>query len=148
MAQPKIRANALYTIKDSVVNGDTDRVLLDEYRTFPVNQKSPTPAEFRPNSLSAYDAYNSTDFPQDTFQGGSSSGLTVIGPNGVFSMQIAVNTNAEEERPTDMYVRVNDDTSTPSEWGPWARIHLGNITYTQTSPTPIGGRPGDIIYVY
>lgn len=149
MSQPKIRAAALYTVRDSVASNDNDRVLLDEFRSFTQGQPSPVPSSFRSNSLSGYEAYQSTDFPVDDVSKTPAycSGFTVMGLSGQFGVQLATNWNAEEERPVGMYVRVNDDTADLSTWGQWNAIHLGNTTFTTSTAAPTTpGRRGDIMY--
>lgn len=150
MAQPKIRPNQLYTVLDPTVNGDTNKVLVDEFKSFTPGVASPAPQSFRENSLSGFEAYNSTDFPPNTLQGQPQfySGITVNGPGGVRSMQLAVCWDTEANRPIDMFVRVNDDTGVTTSWSPWNRIRLGNTTFTTSTATPTGGLPGDVVYVY
>jgi len=138
MSQPKIQAKQLVTTNDS---SSEPRILIDDFRNFTVGVPSPGPQEFRSDSLVGYDAYDSTDFPGDYFCGIVSSGV------GQRSMQIAFSWNAEEQRPTSMYIRTNDDTSSQSSWSAWNQVRVGNITFTSSTAIPTGpGLAGDIIY--
>ena len=94
---------------------------------FTYNTKSPGPQTFPERSLRGFSAYYNTDFP-----GAYYGGITVSGPSGVYSGQLAFNWNAEENAPTGLYFRVNDDTGTPSEWSPWKQVATTDSTYTIT----------------
>lgn len=87
------------------------------YDNFNTGVASPGPQTFPQQSIRGFSAYSSTDFPGNYF-----GGITVSGPSGVYSGQIAFNWNSEESAPTGLYFRVNDDTSTTSAWSPWKQI--------------------------
>lgn len=95
-------------------DGSADIAFFD---TFTNSVPSPGPQTFPSNSIRGFDAYLSTDFPSSYF-----TGLTVSGPSGVRSGQLAMNWNSEELAPSGIYFRTNDDTNTPNQWSAWQRI--------------------------
>jgi microcystin-dependent protein len=101
---------------------------LQYFDVFTTNSKSPLPTSFPSRSLRGFDAYSSTDFPGSFF-----SGITVTGPSGVRSAQLAFNWNSEETAPLGVYFRTNDDTSTISEWSPWTQIATLGIVEREVS---------------
>ena len=98
------------------------------YDTFTNGVQSPGPQSFPPQTIRGFSAYSSTDFPGAYF-----GGITVNGPSGVYSGQIAFNWNSEEAAPTGLYFRVNDDTSNTAAWSPWRRILTTDNTLTAVS---------------
>jgi hypothetical protein len=87
------------------------------YDFFNNGVQSPGPQTFPQQTVRGFSAYSSTDFPGAYF-----GGITVSGPSGVYSGQIAFNWNSEETAPTGLYFRVNDDTGTTSAWSPWKQV--------------------------
>jgi len=142
MAQSKIRTSQVYTVNDPIVGSDP-RIAVDEFKIFTPGEVSPGPNAFRSNSLSGFDAYSSTDFPGPCW-----TGFSVVGPGTVRSAQLAINWDTEEAAPTQMIFRVNDDTTDPTAWSAWANVQVGSTTFTTSTATPTGGRPGDTVYVY
>ena len=102
-------ANKLY-VDQAVANASY-------YDFFTNGVQSPGPQSFPPQTIRGFSAYSSTDFPGAYF-----GGITVNGPSGVYSGQIAFNWNSEETAPTGLYFRVNDDTSNTAAWSPWKQI--------------------------
>jgi hypothetical protein len=96
---------------------DTSIGNIQYYDEFSNAVPSPGPQAFPPRSIRGFSAYNSTDFPGLFF-----GGITVNGPSGVYSGQIAFNWNSEESAPTGLYFRVNDDTSNTAAWSPWRQV--------------------------
>jgi len=96
---------------------DTSISNIQYYDEFSTGVQSPGPQTFPQRSIRGFSAYSNTDFPGAYF-----GGITVSGPSGVYSGQIAFNWNSEESAPTGLYFRVNDDTGTTSAWSPWKRI--------------------------
>lgn len=96
---------------------DTSISNIQYYDTFTNGVQSPGPQSFPQRSIRGFSAYSSTDFPGAYF-----GGITVSGPSGVYSGQIAFNWNSEESAPTGLYFRVNDDTGNTSAWSPWKQI--------------------------
>ena len=96
---------------DSAVSG------AQYYDTFSTGSQSPLPTQFPAQTIRGFSAYSSTDFP-----GAYYGGVTVTGPSGVYSGQIAFNWNSEEAAPTGLYFRVNDDTSNTSAWSAWRQL--------------------------
>jgi hypothetical protein len=91
---------------------------------FPVGSASPGPKELPERSIRGFSAYNSTDFPGTYY-----SGISVIGPSGVHSGQIAFNWNSEEAAPAGLYYRANDDTGNPNAWSAWKMVGDAKIYY-------------------
>jgi hypothetical protein len=87
------------------------------YDIFSNGVQSPGPQSFPERTIRGFSAYSSTDFPGEYF-----GGITVNGPSGVYSGQIAFNWNSEESAPTGLYFRVNDDTSNTAAWSPWRQV--------------------------
>ena len=90
---------------------------VDTYKTFAQGSASPAPQQFRDNTISGFDAYNSTDFPSEYF-----NGITINGSESVRSTQLAFNWNSEENAPSGMFFRTNDDSGTTSTWSSWTKI--------------------------
>lgn len=139
MAQKLISADQIATSRNSE-NGI--RIAVDEYATFGSGVASPLPAAQPENVSFGFQAANSTDLP-----GPGYVGVAVTGPNGSQAFQLAVKWDTNGVQPNDMYVRVADP-SAGNVWSPWARVHTGNITFTTDTSEPVGGSPGDIVYVY
>jgi hypothetical protein len=100
---------------------------IQSYDDFTNGTQSPRPNTFPSRSIRGFSAYNSTDFPGLYY-----GGITVSGPGGVYSGQLAFNWNSEEAAPTGLYFRVNDDTSTTNAWSAWRQIATTDITETYT----------------
>ena len=97
--------------------------------------QSPGPQSFPERTIRGFSAYSSTDFPGAYF-----GGVTVNGPSGVYSGQLAFNWNSEESAPTGLYFRVNDDTTNTSEWSNWRRVAtLADISTPPELPTFVSG---------
>jgi hypothetical protein len=88
--------------------------------------KSPLPPAYPLASVSGFDGYFTSDMGQHQV------GITVIGvpTNGARGAQLAFNWDFEETMPVGgVKYRVNDDTGTVGEWGPWRTIwDQGNLT--------------------
>lgn len=97
------------------------------YDIFNNGVQSPGPQSFPQRTIRGFSAYNSTDFP-GLFYGG----ITVSGPSGVYSGQLAFNWNSEEAAPTGLYFRVNDDTSNTAAWSPWRQVATTDISEVYT----------------
>lgn len=98
---------------------------VDRFKVFPVGQPSPTPNEFKPRTISGFEAYDSTDFPHigtDFERNRFYSGITVSGLASVFSAQLAFHWNSEENPPRGLFFRTNDDTSDRLAWSSWTKI--------------------------
>lgn len=100
---------------DSAVNST------QAYDEFSTGVSSPGPRAFPERSIRGFAAYSSSDFP-----GAYYGGITVTGPNGVYSGQIAFNWNSEESSPVGLYFRVNDDTSNINNWSSWAQVNTSS----------------------
>ena len=98
------------------------------YDEFASSTKSPTPQAFPQRSIRGFSAYSNTDFPGNYF-----GGITVTGPSGVYSGQLAFNWNSEESAPSGLYFRVNDDTSNTGEWSPWQQVSTTVQSNTKVS---------------
>lgn len=100
------------------------------YDTFATGQASPGPRTFPGNSIRGFDAYSSTDFPSSFY-----SGLTISGPTGVMSSQLAMSwDHVDGQAPGGIYFRVNDDNGDPATWSPWQRIATAaDITQSTTN---------------
>jgi len=86
---------------------------------FPTNQKSPSPSAFK-DGLYGFDAYNSTDFPARYY-----SGFVVMEGTGTRGAQFAIGWNGETGGPTDVAVRIKDDTQ--SDWGSWSHLAFSDL---------------------
>lgn len=88
--------------------------------------KSPLPPAYPLASVSGFDGYFTSDMGQHQV------GITVMGTpsSGARGAQLAFNWNFEETMPVGgVKYRVNDDTGTVGEWGPWCTIwDQGNLT--------------------
>jgi hypothetical protein len=118
------RGNVLSDAVPTFNNHLTNKLYVDQaiagasyYDFFTNGVQSPGPQSFPPQTIRGFSAYSSTDFPGAYF-----GGITVNGPSGVYSGQIAFNWNSEETAPTGLYFRVNDDTSNTAAWSPWKQI--------------------------
>jgi len=108
---------------------------IQSYDEFSTGVSSPGPQSFPQRSIRGFSAYSNTDFPGAYF-----GGITVTGPSGVYSGQIAFNWNSEESAPTGLYFRVNDDTSNTAAWSPWKQIATTDNNLVFTS--------GNTLYAY
>jgi hypothetical protein len=124
--------NALHAATKLYV--DTSIGNIQYYDEFSNAVSSPGPQAFPPRSIRGFSAYNSTDFPGLYF-----GGITVSGPGGVYSGQLAFNWNSEESAPTGLYFRVNDDTTNTAAWSTWRQVATvitqPQFTYGQTYST-------------
>jgi hypothetical protein len=124
--------NALHAATKLYV--DTSIGNIQYYDEFATSTPSPGPQSFPPRSIRGFSAYNSTDFPGAYF-----GGITVSGPSGVYSGQLAFNWNSEESAPTGLYFRVNDDTTNTAAWSTWRQVATvitqPQFTYGQTYST-------------
>jgi hypothetical protein len=118
------RGNVLSDAVPTFNNHLTNKLYVDQaiagasyYDLFNNGVQSPGPQSFPPQTIRGFSAYSSTDFPGAYF-----GGITVNGPSGVYSGQIAFNWNSEETAPTGLYFRVNDDTSNTAAWSPWKQV--------------------------
>jgi hypothetical protein len=118
------RGNVLSDAVPTFNNHLTNKLYVDQaiagasyYDFFANGVQSPGPQSFPPQTIRGFSAYSSTDFPGAYF-----GGITVNGPSGVYSGQIAFNWNSEESAPAGLYFRVNDDTSNTAAWSPWKQI--------------------------
>ena len=102
---------------------DTAIGSIQYYDEFANNTASPGPQSFPQRSIRGFSAYSSTDFPGLYF-----GGITVSGPSGVYSGQLAFNWNSEEGAPTGLYFRVNDDTSNTAAWSAWKQVATKDTT--------------------
>jgi hypothetical protein len=107
--------NALHAATKLYV--DTSIGNIQYYDEFANNTASPGPQSFPQRSIRGFSAYSSTDFPGLYF-----GGITVSGPSGVYSGQLAFDWNSEESAPTGLYFRVNDDTSNTAAWSAWQQV--------------------------
>lgn len=130
---------------DSAVNS------IQNYDEFSNGVQSPGPQSFPQRSIRGFSAYSNTDFPGNYF-----GGITVSGPSGVYSGQLAFNWNSEESAPTGLYFRVNDDTSNTSAWSPWKQIATtdntlqftyGNTLYTYGYTNQVGSWNNDYNWI-
>jgi hypothetical protein len=107
------------------------------YDFFNNGVQSPGPQAFPQQTVRGFSAYSSTDFPGAYF-----GGITVSGPSGVYSGQIAFNWNSEETAPTGLYFRVNDDTSNTAAWSPWKQVSTTENDLVFTSGNTIYSTSG------
>jgi len=108
-------SSSLHAATKSYVDSSISNI--QNYDEFSTGVQSPQPNTFPSRSIRGFSAYNSSDFPGLYY-----GGITVSGPGGVYSGQLAFNWNSEESAPTGLYFRVNDDTGTTSAWSPWKQI--------------------------
>lgn len=107
-------ANATGTLSNSML---TNKMFYDFGSNAAVS--SPTPDTFPAQSISGFDAYNTSDM------GSYQVGLQVIGGGaGTRAMQLSANWNTEESAPAQLRFRTNDDTSVTTAWSPWSTILL------------------------
>lgn len=79
---------------------------------------SPNPNTFPAGSIAGFDAANVSDFISPLWVG-----LQVIGgTGGTRGLQLAANWNTEENAPSQLAFRVNDDTGNVNAWGAWSTI--------------------------
>ncbi len=108
-------SSSLHAATKSYVDSSISNI--QNYDEFSTGVQSPSPNTFPQRSIRGFSAYNSSDFPGLYY-----GGITVSGPGGVYSGQLAFNWNSEESAPTGLYFRVNDDTSTTNAWSAWRQI--------------------------
>jgi hypothetical protein len=132
-------ASSFYSDDYRFSNGDS--LLWNEFQT---GVNSPGPTAMHQRSISGFNAYNSSDFPGSYYTGVSINGSTI-------GAQIAINWNGEEGVPPGMYIRSNDDTSTPASWGSWQKVLLSNTdiivgNVTANNVNSIGNVTSDAFY--
>ena len=108
------------------LTGATGADGLGDWINFDLSVPSPTPDKYDTQSITGFHAYNSTDFPGPYF-----IGLDLHGSST--AAQFAMNWNSEENAPSGMYFRTNDDTSDIRSWSPWRRVLLDNSLITPTA---------------
>lgn len=139
MSQPKININDLPNTKNL---SSGERLEAYQYAAYTAGVQTPLPNASPANIAFGFQAVNSTDLPGPNYVG-----MSITGPNGSQSCQIAVKWDTNGAQPNDMYVRVADP-SAGNVWSSWAKVHTGNITFTTDTNEPTGGSPGDVVYVY
>jgi hypothetical protein len=138
------RGNVLSDAVPTFNNHLTNKLYVDQaiagasyYDFFNNGVQSPGPQSFPQQTVRGFSAYSSTDFPGAYF-----GGITVSGPSGVYSGQIAFNWNSEETAPTGLYFRVNDDTSNTAAWSPWKQVSTTENDLVFTSGNTIYSTSG------
>ena len=138
------RGNVLSDAVPTFNNHLTNKLYVDQaiagasyYDFFNNGVQSPGPQSFPQQTVRGFSAYSSTDFPGAYF-----GGITVSGPGGVYSGQIAFNWNSEETAPTGLYFRVNDDTSNTAAWSPWKQVSTTENDLVFTSGNTIYSTSG------
>jgi hypothetical protein len=138
------RGNVLSDAVPTFNNHLTNKLYVDQaiagasyYDFFNNGVQSPGPQAFPQQTVRGFSAYSSTDFPGAYF-----GGITVSGPSGVYSGQIAFNWNSEETAPTGLYFRVNDDTSNTAAWSPWKQVSTTENDLVFTSGNTIYSTSG------
>lgn len=92
------------------------------WQNFSDNVASPGPTEFAGENITGFYAYASTDFPAPGLDAPNYFiGLTMR-TAGAVAGQIAMNWNSEEDPPSKLYFRTNDDTANTSTWSGWSRV--------------------------
>lgn len=115
------------------MSGATGSAGIGVWADFDLGVASPPPVDYSKPNITAFNAYNSTDFPGPYFVGLSINAQSA-------AAQIAMNWNSEEESPTGMYFRANDDTGDVSLWSPWRRVLIDNGLITPSAgPGPDAG---------
>lgn len=115
------------------MSGATGSAGIGVWSTFDLGVDSPLPAVFSSPNITAFGAYNSTDFPGPYFVG-----LSINAQTG--AAQIAMDWNSEEDAPTGLYFRANDDTGDVLAWSPWRKVLIDNELITPSAgPGPANG---------
>lgn len=115
------------------MSGATGSAGIGVWTDFDLGVDSPSPVDYSQPNITAFNAYNSTDFPGPYFVG-----LSINAVNN--SAQIAMNWNSEEEAPTGLYFRANDDTGDVALWSPWRRVLTdGGLVTPSAGPNPTDG---------
>lgn len=96
------------------------------FDVFGVNQTSPTPRDFEPQTIRGFTAFSSTDFPGTQF-----SGMTVVGANGAYTGQLAFNWNSQDTVPAKIYFRINKSDTDVGQWSTWEQLATTAYTTTQ-----------------
>jgi hypothetical protein len=97
----------------TIADTDLSTALFKEY---PAGVASPTASATAANSIHGFNAYSSTDFPDNYYVGWTVKSNTV-------GAQLAINWNIDEiGTSTKVYVRANDDTGTITAWSGWERV--------------------------
>ena len=115
------------------MSGATGSAGIGVWSNFDLGVNSPLPTDYSRPNITAFNAYNSTDFPGPFFVG-----LSINAPNA--AAQLAMNWNSEEESPTGLYFRANDDTGDVFAWSPWRKVLIDNGLITPSAgPGPDAG---------
>jgi hypothetical protein len=108
------------------MSGATGSAGIGVWSDFELGVASPIPTLYSRPNTTAFNAYNSTDFPGPFFVG-----LSINAQNA--AAQLAMNWNSEEEPPTGLYFRANDDTGDTASWSPWKRVLTDNGLITPSA---------------
>ena len=132
------------------MSGATGSAGIGVWSNFDLGVSSPLPADFSRPNITAFNAYNSTDFPGPYFVG-----LSINAQNA--AAQLAMNWNTEEDPPTGLYFRANDDTGDVFSWSPWRKVLIDNGLITPSAgpgpdngikfPNDPGGGGGDTAWI-
>ena len=132
------------------MSGATGSAGIGVWSDFDLGVASPLPIDYSKPNITAFNAYNSTDFPGPYFVGLSINALNA-------AAQLAVNWNSEEDPPTGLYFRANDDTGDVYAWSPWRKVLIDNGLITPSSgmgpdagikfPNDPGGGGGDTAWI-
>jgi hypothetical protein len=115
------------------MSGATGSQGIGVWLNFDLGLDSPVPTDYSSPNITAFSAYNSTDFPGPNFVG-----LSINAEAG--AAQLAMDWNIEEGPPTGLYFRANDDTGDVYAWSPWRKVLIDNDLITPSSgPGPASG---------
>jgi hypothetical protein len=115
------------------MSGATGSAGIGVWSDFDLGVESPAPNSYSRPNITAFNAYNSTDFPSPYFVGLSINAQTA-------AAQIAMNWNSEEEPPSGLFFRTNDDTGDVFTWSPWRKVLIDNGLITPSAgPGPTAG---------
>jgi hypothetical protein len=132
------------------MSGATGSAGIGVWVDFTPGSASPSPVDYSKPNITAFNAYNSTDFPGPYFVGLSINAVSN-------SAQLAMNWNSEELAPTGLYFRANDDTGDTNSWSPWRKVLIDNGLITPSAgpgpdsgikfPNDPGGGGGDTAWI-
>lgn len=108
------------------MSGATGSAGIGVWTDFDLGVDSPIPTTYSRPNITAFNAYNSTDFPGPFFVG-----LSINAQNA--AAQLAMNWNSEEDPPKGLYFRANDDTGDVYAWSPWKRVLIDNGLITPSA---------------
>ena len=108
------------------MSGATGSAGIGVWTDFDLGIDSPIPTAYSRPNITAFNAYNSTDFPGPFFVG-----LSINAQNA--AAQLAMNWNSEEDPPKGLYFRANDDTGDVYAWSPWKRVLIDNGLITPSA---------------